>query len=158
VSAGGHLSLLVGLATADDGDGLGDDADESSRVQAVVDVSGPTDLLRLYETAPIMRGFTRALCDGTPDTARDTYVQASPVTWVTAGAPPILIQHGQDDEAIPPEQATLIAARLEAAGVPHVLTIIPKQGHGFRGDAALGAEAAQWAFFDEHLQPAATTP
>jgi acetyl esterase/lipase len=153
VSAGGHLSLLVGLATTHD-----PDADASARVQAVVDVSGPTDLLRWYETTPVMRGFARALCDGPPATARETYVEASPVTWVTAGAPPILIQHGANDEAIPPEQATLLADRLAAAGVPHVLTIIPGQGHGFQGDAASAAEAAQWAFFDEHLKPAAATP
>jgi acetyl esterase/lipase len=155
-SAGGHLGLLVGLATADDAPGLADDAGGSSRVQAVVGVSGPTDLLRWYETAPVMRGYARALCDGPPDTARETYVQASPVTWVSAAAPPILLQHGQEDEAIPFEQATLLAARLEAAGVPHVLTLFPEQGHGFHGAAATQAEAAQWAFFDEHLKQAPT--
>lgn len=158
VSAGGHLGLLVGLATADDAPGLAGDAGGSSRVQAVVGVSGPTDLLRWYETAPVMRGFARALCDGPPDTAHETYVRASPITWVTAGAPPILLQHGQEDEAIPPEQATLLAARLEAAGAPHVLTIIPGQGHGFQGDAAAATAVAQWAFFDEHLKRAAATP
>jgi len=52
----------------------------------------------------------------------------SPVTHVSAEAPPILIRHGTADGVIPFQQAELLAERLESEGVPHRL--VPIEGHG----------------------------
>src|SRR5579885_3546866 len=46
-SAGAHLALLLGLTEAQDGlEGDGGNPEQSSRVQAVINISGPTDLTR----------------------------------------------------------------------------------------------------------------
>ncbi len=48
-SAGGHLSLLVGVTGSEKKfDGTGGNPDASSQVQAVVNYFGPTDLARMY--------------------------------------------------------------------------------------------------------------
>lgn len=53
-SAGGHLSLLVGLTDPASGlEGESGNPDQSSRVQAVVNVFGPTDMSPCYEKSSV---------------------------------------------------------------------------------------------------------
>lgn len=154
-SAGGHLSLLVALTKPEDGlEGNEGDLTQSSRVQAVVNIFGPTDLVRCYETSPGAVGFLKGLCNGTPDDAANTYKAASPINYVTPDDPPVLTLHGDKDALVPPEQAKLLDARLQAAGVKHELVLLPEQGHGFQGEAAAKADEAFWLFLDKNLKPA----
>ncbi len=153
-SAGGHLSLLVGLTDKNDrleGD-LGN-PDQSSRVQAVVNIYGPTELKSLYETTPVVQGLLKALCNGTPEQVADTYRQASPVTFITADDPLILTLHGDADEIVPVQQARLLDDQLKAAKLNHELIVLAGQGHGFQGPAAVEAQAAIWKFLDARLKP-----
>jgi len=153
-SAGGHLSLLVGLTDPkDDLEGELGPRDASSRVQAVVNIFGPTDLLRCFETSPGGVGFLKALCNGTPEDSRELYVRASPVHYVTNDDPPVLTLHGEKDTLVPVEQAQLLDAKLKAAGVTHELVVLKDQGHGFQGEAAQQAEQAAWDFLARHLMP-----
>jgi acetyl esterase/lipase len=153
-SAGGHLSLLVGLTSREDGlEGDMGNLSQSSRVQAVVNIFGPTDLERCYESSPGAVGFLKALCNGTPESAAANFRAASPVTYITADDPPVLTLHGEKDALVPPEQAMILDTKLKAAGVTHELILLADQGHGFRGDAAQQADDAAWAFFDKHLKP-----
>jgi acetyl esterase/lipase len=154
VSAGAHLSLLLGLTGPDDGlEGEGDHRDQSSRVQAVMNVAGPTALARWFEAAPLIRGYAAALCDGTPGSAPECYRAASPVTYVTSDDAPVLSVQGEKDVVVPPEQARLLAARLAAAGVPHELRLLPDEGHGLPDEALARVHEARWAFFARHLAP-----
>lgn len=58
-SAGGHLSLLVGLTDpASNLEGNSGNPDQSSRVQAVVNVFGPTDMAFCYEKSSVAWIFT----------------------------------------------------------------------------------------------------
>ncbi len=151
-SAGGHLSLLLGLTSADDqleGD-LGNPG-ESSRVQAVVNYFGPTDLASLYRSAPAVVGMLKALCVGTPEEAAAAYGLASPINYVTADDPPILTLHGDIDKIVPMEQARFLDARLQEVGVKHTLRVFPGQGHGFDGETTKAADSAAWEFLAEHL-------
>ncbi|MDZ4688250.1 MAG: alpha/beta hydrolase [Planctomycetaceae bacterium] len=153
-SAGGHLSLLIGLSSREDGiDGNEGNLSQSTRVQAVVNIFGPTDLARCYETSPGAVGFLKALCNGTPESAAAKYRSGSPVTYVTSDDPPVLTLHGDKDALVPPEQATLLDARMKAAGAKHELKLLKDQGHGFNGDAAKEANDATWAFFERYLKP-----
>lgn len=153
-SAGGHLSLLVGFTSPDDQlEGTLGNADQSSRVQAVVNIFGPTDLPVLYQSTPAVVGLLKALCHGTPESAAETFAQASPVSYVSAGDPPILTLHGDADKIVPVEQAHLLDAILKEAGVPHELVILKDQGHGFQGEAAQTADKAMWDFLAKHLMP-----
>lgn len=152
-SAGGHLSLLAGLTSPDDGlEGELGNPDQSSRVQAVVNIFGPTDMKVIYESTPAVVGMVKALCNGTPETAPQAFAQASPLTYVTSDDPPILTLHGDADKLVPIEQARLLDEKLKSAGVVHQLVVLKDQGHGFQGDAAQQADTAAWEFLERHLK------
>jgi acetyl esterase/lipase len=152
-SAGGHLSLLVGLTDQKDGlEGEGGHPEQSSRVQAVVNVFGPTDMKKCYETSSVAWIF-RLFMGGTPEEAGPTYEKASPVTYVSKDDPPVLTLHGDKDALVPVEQAKLLDERMKAAGASHTLKVFEGAGHGFGGEQARQANEATWAFFDKHLKP-----
>lgn len=152
-SAGGHLSLLVGLADEQAGlEGDGGHADQSSRVQAVVNVCGPTELSQEYADVPVVRDFLQALCGGTPESASDAYKAASPITYVSKDDPPVLTLHGNQDEIVLVAQARLLDEVMQKQGARHELLILDGQGHGFKGEGAKQADDATWSFFEKHLK------
>lgn len=151
-SAGGHLSLLVGLTDPAAGlEGEGGHPDQSSRVQAVVNVFGPTDMAECFRTSSVAWIF-RLVMGGTPEQAAERYAAASPVTYVSRDDPPVLTLHGDQDELVPIAQAETLDEKAKAVGAPHTLLILRGQGHGFGGPSAVEAAEATWKFFDEHLK------
>jgi acetyl esterase/lipase len=154
-SAGGHLSLLVGVAGSEKKfDGTGGNSDASSKVQCVVNYFGPTDLPRMYGYEKRVDGLLNTLVGGTPQQRPDQYKEASPVTYVTKDVCPILSIHGTADKLVPVEQAVEFDAAMKKAGATSELMILEKQGHGFFGPAASKAREATFAFFDKHLKQA----
>lgn len=122
-SAGGHLVNLLGTTDSSAGFEVGEYLEQSSRVQAVVDIYGPADLTIDFSTV-----FTdlKESVFGSFDLA-----QASPVTYVTADDPPFLILHGDMDLVAPLSQSQLFYDRLTAAGVEAQLVIVQGGNHGF---------------------------
>jgi acetyl esterase/lipase len=152
-SAGGHLSLLVGLTDpASNLEGESGNPDQSSRVQAVVNVFGPTDMASCYEKSSVAWIF-RLFMGGTPDEAAQQYKAASPLTYVSKDDPPVLTLHGDQDALVPVEQAKVLDDKMKAAGASHTLMVFEGQGHGFGGEHGKKAWDATWAFFDRHLKP-----
>ena len=81
-SAGGHLSLLVGFTDASSNlEGSGGHADQSSRVHAVVNIFGPTEMAECWKLSPQARPFIQGLI-GTPEDAPEAFKAASPVTYI----------------------------------------------------------------------------
>ncbi len=122
-SAGGHLVAMLGTTDAGAGFDVGEYLDQSSRVQAVVDMFGPTDLTVQFEggyenASRVFDGFDAAL--------------ASPVTYVSADDPPFFILHGEADKLVPIEQSQILLATLQSAGVPVELVTVANAGHSFR--------------------------
>lgn len=115
-SAGGHLSMMVGYAPdMPDLEGKGGNADTSSRVQAVVNLYGPTDLTTDFART---KGVVIDFLDGkTFDDAPELYRLASPITHVTEDDPPTLILHGSIDATVPIDQAVLLVDKLKETGV-----------------------------------------
>ena len=151
-SAGGHLSLLVGLADASSGlEGNSGNPDQSSRVQAVVNFYGPTEMAACYKKSSVAWIF-RLFLGGTPEEVPEQYKAASPITYVRKDAPPILTLHGDQDTLVPVEQAKMLDKKMTAAGASHTLIILRGQGHGFQGEADKKAWDATWEFFDRHLK------
>ncbi len=151
-SAGGHLSLLVGLTDVKSNlEGDGGNPDQSSRVQAVVNVYSPTDIAACHKDSSVAWIF-RLFMGGTPDETAETYKQASPVTYVSRDNPPVLTLHGDRDALVPVAQATTLNDKMKAAGASHTLMIFEGQGHGFRGEYQQKAITATWDFFDQHLK------
>jgi acetyl esterase/lipase len=135
-SSGGALVSLLGLAGPRAGFDHGQDADQSSRVQAVVDMFGPADLTDLGDSTPFARTIARIALGRSAAVRRS----ASPLSHVGSGAaagagavggdPPFLILHGTDDRDVPPRHSRELARRLEAAGVPVTLVLVQGADHG----------------------------
>jgi len=58
---------------------------------------------------------------------------ASPITHVTADAPPFLIVHGANDRVVPHTQSEALAAALHTAGAPVRFELLPDMDHVFGG-------------------------
>jgi acetyl esterase/lipase len=127
-SAGGHLVALAGLAEPDAGlEGKGGYPEQSSSVQAVVDMFGPTNFTVKPDpdSSPLIEG----LLGEKISQAGELLKQASPITYVTKDAPPFLILHGDKDLVVPFSQSQELYDRLKAAGVPATLVTVKNAGH-----------------------------
>jgi acetyl esterase/lipase len=161
-SAGGHLVALLGTSGgAPDLEGKGGNADQSSRVQAVVDFFGPTDFLQMDAhalsgspmkhdpaTSPESRLIGGAIQDNVEKVGR-----ANPVKYVTKDAPPFLIVHGEQDPLVPFHQSELLYEALKGARSDVTFYKIAGAGHGSAEFNTDMMRAAVQAFFDKHLKP-----
>jgi acetyl esterase/lipase len=154
-SAGGHLAAMLGTsAHRPELEGDGGWPEQRSDVQAVVDWSGPVDLLHMatYQgTTHSRETWVARMLGGPVATEPKTVRSASPLTYITPAAPPFLVIHGDRDLVVPPNQSQILDAALRAAGVPSRLVRLPKTGHGFLGVRATRMTAK---FLDEQLKPA----
>jgi acetyl esterase/lipase len=159
-SAGGHLAALVGTSAgvaALEGD-LGY-AEQSSAVQAVVDVCGPTDLTHWIQP-PVAdaAGVTAVLNQllGGPWTERlEVARAASPLSYVGSGSAPFLVVHGEVDDVVPIDQSERLDAALRATGIQSQLIRVKGGGHGFGPDCDPGPERLLelgYEFFDRWLR------
>jgi acetyl esterase/lipase len=131
-SAGAHLALLLGSASdIDIPRGPGD----PSRVGAVIDFFGPTDLKALHDTQLGAKTAIELLLGGSPSKLPRRSDSASPLRYVAPGNPPVLIVHGSDDLLVPIGQSRALADALERADVPHRLVVVEGARHGFGIDA-----------------------
>jgi len=129
-SSGGHLALLLGLTTPSDGlEGESVYQEYSSSVQAVVNAAGPTDLTDMYNESPDERAPLADLMGGSPQALSEQYAKASPLTYVRAGAPPILTIQGGLDRDVPPQQAYALDARMKQIGATHILVVKSRARH-----------------------------
>lgn len=138
-SAGGHLSLMLGL-NGDDGDPAAEDPilRGPARIKAVVAYYPPVDLRTM--TGPNER--FPAL-----DFPKDQAATISPILFVDAKDPPTLIVHGDADTLVPLSSGKSIYEALKAAGVKTGLNIIAGGDHGFTEPAhraQAGAFMASW--------------
>jgi len=130
-SAGGHLALLLGLAR----DQADWNADPKFRPAAILDFFGVSDI------ATAKKGFTDAawlkevdsiylqLLGALPAEHPDAAAAASPIHYVKAGAPPVLLIHGEKDDKVPLDQSRDLEAALDKAGVRNELFVVPGAGH-----------------------------
>ena len=105
-------------------------------VRAVVSYYGPVDLADGYRNPPApdpldVRSIQEALLGGTPDTAADRYRDASPITYVSRGAPPSLLIYGSRDHVVLSRFGARLDARLREAGATSVFLEIPWAEHAF---------------------------
>jgi acetyl esterase/lipase len=158
-SAGGHLSLMLGVCdeTANF-EGHGGNVNQSSRVQAVVNYYGPTELASAHAgTRPATKKAFEGLFGTTPDKAADAYKAASPVTYLSKDDPPMLTLHGSEDPAVVPEQAALFSRAAMKAGATNIITYFNREGHGFKSEfARKEAEKQMYEWFDKYLKGQST--
>jgi acetyl esterase/lipase len=146
-SSGGHLSLLLAFTSPEDGlEGDIKGSILSSGIQAVVSSAGPTDLRKSFSN-PESKAAIEELIGGSLTEFPDMYAMASPVTFVKADSPPVLLIHGSDDNEVPFEQAIVLNRILQEKGVVHEL--ITRKGAGHQ-DFTMEPEVLD--FIDKHLK------
>jgi acetyl esterase/lipase len=137
-SAGGHLALLAALTgTAVDG------------VVAWFPVTDLTTVGRPDDDDPQTREalFLGAPPSLVPELAR----AASPLTHVHAGAPPVLLLHGDSDTLVPPDQSIRFARALQDAGGTVSLVLVPGASHFWDGADDVPGIVARSADFAHSL-------
>lgn len=150
MSAGGHLSLMLGTASDEGVPNSKDPVQRvSNRVQAVVAYVAPTDLRVAAQDAPNrLPAYERF-----PALAIDQKTAAidSPLLHVTADDAPSLLLAGVKDELVPIFHSRNIQTAFEKVGVTSNLIEFENAGHGFGGEDAKLATEAMVAWFVKHL-------
>ena len=139
-SAGGYLAVMVGVTGGKFN--FGDNLDQSSAVQAVIDCLGPTDLTRIADDLTDEKkqmyyspaGFPSVFVNGvagykgrkggsildTPETARDS----NPLNYISDKTPPFLIFHGDADKTVSLSQSRILHEALTAHNIDSTFYII----------------------------------
>lgn len=143
-SAGAHLALLLGLSSGVpelEGD-VGGNLEESSQIQAIVNLFGPSALLAYASEKPSFRGKK----------SFELLRSASPVNYLTKDDPPILMFHGDKDEIVPVSQSRILHWRYWLEGLDSTLYIIEGAGHGGMQYSDPTRYALIKNFFDKHIK------
>ena len=128
-SAGGHLVAMMGLTNDNPAFNVGEYLEQSSKVDAVVEMFGPTNLTAKFDWFQrwlLQRAF------GADNPSNDLLHRASPIYNVTSAAPPFLILHGEQDSAVPVAQAQELHQAFINAGATSTLTIVKNANHNFK--------------------------
>jgi len=126
-SAGGHLVALLGTSGESSGlEGSGGYKDQSSRVQAVVDIVGPIDLVTTFQNCPVAQ---LPVFFGANVSYPDVERKVSPTTYVGSDNPPFLIITGDKDHNR--GQSELFYNKLMDAKVPATLVVVKNADHFF---------------------------
>lgn len=144
-SAGGHLAAMVGVTGPEAGlDPAGPYGEHSCRVQAAVDLYGPT----LWFATRDLPMFRKKRSE-----APEQYRLATPMTHASKNNPPILILHGTADGTVPVADSEAFAAALKKAGAEHQLVIVEGGPHSFHlQPKQRDLRPFVLGFFDKHLK------
>ncbi|MGD0758374.1 MAG: alpha/beta hydrolase [Candidatus Sulfotelmatobacter sp.] len=149
-SAGAQLASLLGMEdTRDNSDAAL--AKYSSRVQAVVEVSGPSDFT-IHRDADD-DAFLATFFGGDYAQRSKVWQDASPAFHVSKNVSPFLIMHGTQDADVPIAQSQELAEKLQQAGAS-VKFVTVDDAHTFRTPEARKRLALETqAFFTQYLRP-----
>jgi acetyl esterase/lipase len=136
-SAGGHLTALLAVTGQVRDFDVGENLDQPSAIQCAVNWFGPADF-PAYDpglpTAMVQRenpnSVLAQLFGGRISEKLDLAKRASPVTWATKEAAPMLIMQGTKDPLVPLDQSQRLADRLKSVGADVTLDVIDGAGHG----------------------------
>jgi acetyl esterase/lipase len=152
-SAGGQLAAMLGTAgDVKEFEGDAGSADQSSRVQAVVNMAGVIDLTK--QAWDLNQADTAgALLVGGPISQKlDVVKTTNPITYITKDDAPTLTVHGLRDTAVPLEQSAALHLALTKAGVPSDLLLFEDMTHQSFYGVPPEVRALLLDFFDRHLR------
>jgi len=136
-SAGGHLVALLGVTGQVRDFDVGANLDESSAVQCVINWFGPADFPGYDANLPtpmVQRenpnSVLAQLFGGPVSQKLELAKRASPVTWATKDAAPMLIMQGTKDPLVPLDQSERLYKKLKEVGANVTLDVLEGAGHG----------------------------
>ncbi len=127
-SAGGHLSLMVGMLTRKEGFDSECPGDEALQVSAIINFYGITDVADLLEG--VHRQDYAVRWFGALQNRKELAHRVSPLNYVRQDLPPILTIHGDKDTVVPYQQGVRLHRALTQVGVSNELVTIPGAKHG----------------------------
>ncbi|MEQ8472350.1 MAG: alpha/beta hydrolase [Marinoscillum sp.] len=148
-SAGSHIAMMKTFAPADTFETIGSEI----KFRYLINIYGPNDLEALYR-APLLDSIYQVIerlpagiqnqldlakiifgFDPNEDSVKtEEFIRKySPVTYIDASMPPMLLIHGDRDRVVPVEQSIQLSTRLKDLGVRHQLHVLEGVDHAFRG-------------------------
>ena len=154
-SAGGYLAAMLALAGPSDGfEGDGPYQEQSSAVQASVPLCGAYDLRpAALKRADMGEGGWATFLGAAPSADPDRAWKASPLAYVSANVPPILIAHADNDLMAPLFFAEDLARALESVEAPVEIHIVEGSSHGWSLAYEADLPDRIEHFFARHLKP-----
>jgi acetyl esterase/lipase len=122
-SAGGHLSLMVGMTPKSAGLG------KRAKVAAVINFYGITDVADQL-AGPNMRNYAVTWLPDSPNRL-EIARRVSPMTYVRKDVPAILTLHGDADQTVPYEHGVQLTRALNTVGAKSEMISVPQGRHGF---------------------------
>lgn len=150
-SAGGHLAALAGTTGCTREFDVGDNLDQSSSVQAVVDWYGPADFTCFAVNAGSPTSPEARLIGCRPVDNRAMAEKVSPVSYVSDKTPPFLIIHGTEDALVPFSQSEILHDVINNAGGQADLIAIEQANHGDIRFVSPEIRTEILQFFQAHL-------
>ena len=166
---------MAGTTNGDRQFDVGDNLNESSDVQAVVDQFGPSELSKVAadfdiatQQAKYLPGNplakfvfgpgTKLSIEDDPSAVR----AADPATYISSATPPFIELHGSHDQLVSPSQTLLLHTALRAKGIPSTRYVVQEANHGDMPFIRNASAAPLWStktvmgiivdFLDKHLR------
>ena len=168
-SAGGYLAAFAGTTSGMRQFDSGDNLEQSSDVQAVVDLYGVSDLTAIgADYGPDVQELHRSPAatealwingspvfggkDGGIDANPEGAAAANPISYISEKTPPFLLMHGDADTVVSPSQTEILRAALAQHNVEAQRYVVKGAGHG--GALWIQPEIMKLIidFFDAHLK------
>lgn len=167
-SAGGHLSVFMGTSGGVkefDNLNLGN-ANVSSRVNAVLDLFGPTDFYAMDKNVPSTPpdSCTNPLNHNKPNSPEakllgckisdcpELVKKANPLTYISSDDPDFLIVHGSFDCLVSPTCSKMLNEELKKNNIKSELIILNHAKHGGKEFKTLEIQTIYLNFFNKALK------
>ncbi len=155
-SAGGHLAMMLGVTSTSDGlEGEVPAGVPDSRVKAVVNYFGPTDLAA-DDIPDVSKGLVKDFLGAEAKQKPELAAKASPRTYVSSDDAPMLTFQGTKDPLVPYTQAIELAKSMTAAGVSGRIELLVGAQHGWGGSEMEHTRDQTFRFFDQYLKSGAS--
>jgi acetyl esterase/lipase len=127
-SAGGHLALTTGMIPQSAGLDRQCPGPDLPKVAAILDWYGITDVNDILD-GPNLKNYAVQWLGSRPD-KEQIAKRVSPLEYVRAGLPPILMIQGDQDPTVPYSHSVRLHEALDKVDVPNQLLTIPGGKHG----------------------------
>ncbi len=134
-SAGAHLAACVGLGY--NNSPYSSVFNHSIRIRGCILYYPPVNMTTMLENSiKISRPYTKwvnitELFEYLMEYNATNYDIYSPISYVDANSPPVLILHGKNDKLVPTSESRNLKAKMDAVGRPCILIEMPFMGHAF---------------------------
>jgi acetyl esterase/lipase len=119
LSAGGHLTLLYSLT-------------KNIKVKNIVAYYTPCDLMDIWESESLFARFAvSTTLKRMPGKSKEIYKKYSPINYIKANLPPILLVHGLKDRVVPYISSLKMYKKLREYKNSSKILLHPNGDHGF---------------------------